>query len=571
MDLFTIRGIVEELKKEILGSFIAKIYQMNRTDMLFRLRRPGDEKQLLISTHPDFYRLYITEKKYANPMVPPRFCTYLRKHTLMARITGISQDPYERVVRLALQKKLDAGAVRNLVLVVELVGKGSNVLLLEGAKILDCLHFHRTEDGVSRPAEPGLTYTPPDPADRRSLSAVTLETMEEITPSPPGERWKAMVEKISGVNPILAREIEFLSDGTTQGLWAVFRLFTERYERGVFEPRIVTLLGEKKVLTLFPIKSLGVAWEESFPTVNQAADSFYFETVMRRQMADQKQSISKRLKQLLSRLQRRRENLLQDVKKFKQDIELKTLGDLLVANYSRLRKGMRQIEARDYLQDPPHSILIPLDEARDPAGNVEKYYKKYKKAKRGLGMTAERITETEREIAYLDSVLFQIEDAADSGELEEIRKELEEERILAAPQKQRAAKEKKEKTIPIRRFRSSDGQEIFCGKSNMGNDYLLRTMARGNDLWFHAQGLPGSHVLLRVGREEPRLETIAEAATIAAFYSRGRGSTRMPVDYTAAKNVHRPKRTRPGLVTYSQQKTIRVMPDKEKVQKLLVS
>ncbi|MGD0625744.1 MAG: NFACT family protein, partial [Thermodesulfobacteriota bacterium] len=144
MDLFVIHGIVEELKSEVIGAFITKVYQMNRTDLLFRMRRHGGEKQLLLSTHPDFHRLHLTEKKYANPLIPPRFCTYLRKHIVGARVADISQEPYERVVRIRLQKGMDAGAVRNLVLVAELVGKGSNVLLLEEEKILDCLHFRRT-------------------------------------------------------------------------------------------------------------------------------------------------------------------------------------------------------------------------------------------------------------------------------------------------------------------------------------------------------------------------------------------------------------------------------------------
>jgi predicted ribosome quality control (RQC) complex YloA/Tae2 family protein len=163
-----------------------------------------------------------------------------------------------------------------------------------------------------------------------------------------------------------------------------------------------------------------------------------------------------------------------------------------------------------------------------------------------------------------------MEEAADVEELEQIRQELEEERVLAVPKKQRSAREKKEMSLPIRRFRSSEGLEIFCGKHNIGNDYLLRRLARGNDLWFHAQGLPGSHVLLKVGPQEPKFNSIQEAAMIAAYYSRGRDSGRIAVDYTPVKNIHKPKGARPGFVTYSHQKTITVQPVKEKVEKLIV-
>jgi predicted ribosome quality control (RQC) complex YloA/Tae2 family protein len=568
MDLFVIHAIVEELRKEIAGAFISKVYQMNRTDLLFRLRRGGDEKQLLISTHPDFFRLHLTEKKFANPMVPPRFCTYLRKHTGGARISAVSQDRYERAVRISLQKKMDAGLVREVVLVAELTGKGSNVLLLEGDRVLDCLHFRRAEEGATRPSVPGLAYVPLSHPGSWAPDEVTREKMEEICASPAGERWRVMGRRISGVSPLLAREIEFTSDGTPEGIWGTYRLLGERYEKADSQPRIYTLLGEKKILSPFPLKSLGPAEEEAFSSMNQAADQFYFEVAVKRQMAEQKQAISKRLRQLIARLQRRRENLGSDQEGFQKDLESKDYGDILTANYPRLKKGMREVEALDYTHDPPRSILIPLDESLDPSGNVQRYFKKYKKAKRGLGMTSQRLDEAEKEKMYLESVLFQVEEAEDAEELEEVRQELEEERIFTVPKKQKTPKEKKETSIPVRRFRSSEGLEIFCGKHNLGNDYLLRRLARDDDLWFHSQGLPGSHVLLKVGRGAPKQESIIEAATIAAYYSRGRGSTRLSVDYTLAKNVRRPKGAKPGMVIIFHQKSILVKPDKEKVEKL---
>jgi predicted ribosome quality control (RQC) complex YloA/Tae2 family protein len=570
MDLFVIRGIVEELKKEIEGAFISKVYQMNRTDLLFRLRRMGDEKQLLLSTHPDFFRLHLTEKKFPNPMVPPRFCTYLRKHIGGARISGVTQDRYERVVRLTLQKKMDAGVIREVFLVAELVGKISNILLLEGDRILDCLHFRRGEEEAARSAAPGLFYSPLSPSGQWLPDEVTRGKMEEVCSSPAGERWRAMARRISGLSPLLARELEFVGGETPGGMEDALRLLVKRYEEADFDPKVYTLLGEKKVLSPFPLKSLGPAREESYSSMNQAADQFYFQVVVKRQMAEQKQALSKRLRQLISRLQRRRDNLIGDREGFQKDLGAKDLGDLLTANYPRLRKGMREVEALDYCQDPPRPIFIPLEESLDPSGNVQRYFKKYKKAKRGLEMASQRMEEAEREITYLESVLFEVEEAEDAEEVETIRRELEEERIVSVPKKQKAGKEKKEVSIPVRRFRSSEGLEIFCGKHNLGNDYLLRHLAKDNDLWFHSQGVPGSHVLLKVGRGEPGPQSILEAAAIAAHYSRGRGSTRVPVDYTLVKNVRRPRGAKPGMVTYYHQKTILAKPDNEKVEKLLL-
>jgi len=570
MDLFVIHGIVEELRREIVDAFVTKIYQMNRTDLLFRLRRQGEEKQILVSTHPDFHRLHLTEKKYANPMIPPRFCTYLRKHITGARLASISQDPYERIVRIGLTKRMDAGMVRELVLIAELTGKGSNVLLIEGEKILDCLHFRRSEEGIARAAVPGLNYAPPGSSGRWSPAEVTLEKMGEIIAFPQGERWKAMVQKISGISPLLAREIEFWSDDTASATWKKFRFFFDRYDRCAFEPRIIRLLGEKKFLCPWPMQSLGPAAEEPMASMNKAADAYYFEITIRRQMDDQKQAMARKLRQLLSRLQRRRENLLLDRETCEKDLMLKDYGEILVANYPKLKKGMRQIEALDFRQDPPRSVLIPLDGAMDPAGNVQRFFKKYKKAKRGLEFIRERMGETERDIAYLDSVLFQVEEAEDAEVLGAVREELEEARILTRSRKQRMTKEKKEASSPVRRFRSAAGLEIFCGKHNEGNEYILRRVARGNDLWFHAQGMPGSHVLLKVGAKEPGFDSILEAAAIAAYYSRGKNSTRLAVDYTEVKNLRKPKGAKPGFVTYTHQKTILVKPEKEKVERLLL-
>jgi len=569
MDLFVVHAIVEELKREITGAFVTKVYQMNRTDLLFRLRRQGEEKQLLISTHPDFYRLHLTEKKYANPMVPPRFCTYLRKYLTGARVDRVTQDPYERIIRFGLKKMMDAGVVRDLVLVAELVGKGSNVLLLEGERIMDCLHFHHSEEGAARPAFPGANYSPPGLSDHWSPADLTRQRLEEVFASRAEERWKALVEKISGISPLMAREIEFLGDERGSAAWEAFRSLFDRYDENAFEPRIIELLGGRKVLGPFPLRSLGPVAEEPMISMNQAADEFYFEYTTQRQMADQKQAMARRIRQLLSRLRRRQENLALDRENCEKELVFKEYGEILLANFPKLKKRMPRIEALDFRQDPPLPVLIPLDEALDPAGNVQRFFKKYKKAKRGLEFARERMEGTEREIAYLDSLLFQVEEAEDAEVLEAIREELQEARILPLPRKQRMAKEKREASSPLRRFHSGEGLEIFCGKHNAGNEYLLRNIARGNDLWFHAQGLPGSHVLLKVGPQEPKFNSILEAATIAAYYSRGRTSERIPVDYTQVKNLRRPRGAKPGFVTYSQQKTALVRPDKEKVERLL--
>jgi len=554
-----------------LGGFITKIYQMNRTDLLFRVRRQGDEKQVLVSTHPNFYRLHLTWRKYANPLVPPRFCTYLRKHISGARFADISQESYDRVVRIALQKRMDAGVVANLVLVAELVGKGSNLLLLdEKEQILDCLHFRKPGEGEGRGALPGLPYAPPQRKPSLSPEAMALKQMEKCAHLPPGARWKALVQEVSGISPLIAREVEFRSSGTPASMLDKLQEILSAYREAAFQPRIATLLGGKKILCPFPLKSLGEVPEEVFPSTNRAADAFYFEAVLRGHLAEQKSAIGKRLRQLLDRLGRRGAHLLEDRERFAADMRFKELGNLLLANYPRIKKGMSEIGVMDFQQDPPRIITIDLDSSLGPAGNVEGYFKRYKKAKRGLGILRERLPETEEEIAYLESVLFQVEEAEDGKDLEEIRQELEEGRFLKVARRRKGDKESEGPELPFRRFRSSEGLEILCGKNSRGNDLILRKMALKDDLWFHAQGLPGAHVVLKAAGGKGSLISVEEAASIAAFFSRGRGSTHVPVDYTPVKNLHKPKGARPGLVSFSNQQTIFIRPEREQVEKLSV-
>ncbi|MGB9699499.1 MAG: NFACT family protein, partial [Thermodesulfobacteriota bacterium] len=330
MDLFLIRGIGEELKKEICGGFINKIYQLNRYDLLLRIRRQGQEKNLLISTHPDYSRWHLTEKKYVPPPTPPRFSAYLRKHVHGARVVEIVQEPYERIMRLHLEKLLDANLIRKLTLVVELLGKKSNVFLVEGEKILEALHRSPIGEKEKKENIPGKNYVLPQMGNKLLPPEVTREVMGEIASFPIGEQWRVMVQKIAGLSPLLAKEIELVSGGDPHKMWENFCALWARYNSGRFEPQIVTLLNGKKILCPWSLRSLQEGSVEFFSSLNLAADNFYYEVTTWRQVIEQKQSLLKRVRQLLERLQKRKENLLQDREKLTKDLQLKAWGDILV-------------------------------------------------------------------------------------------------------------------------------------------------------------------------------------------------------------------------------------------------
>ncbi len=292
-------------------------------------------------------------------------------------------------------------------------------------------------------------------------------------------------------------------------------------------------------------------------TWNQAADRYYSRLVDAEELEAEKRLLRQVIKRAAQRAKRKLENLIGDRQKAEADIQCSRLGELLLANFKRIEKGMTGIEVEDYYATPPQRVRIPLDPALSPRENVDRYFKRARKAKTALAMLKDRIPEVEREIEYIEGLLCEWECMETREDAEALREELIEAGYLRPPAGEGTGRPVAE---PVRRFLSKDGFEILCGKSGRGNDLLVRRYASRGDLWFHAKGVPGAHVLLKTGGRRPTEEAVEEAACIAAYYSKARSSAKVEVVFTDAANVQKPKGARPGMVTVREYRTVVVRP-----------
>ncbi len=292
-------------------------------------------------------------------------------------------------------------------------------------------------------------------------------------------------------------------------------------------------------------------------TWNQAADRYYSRLVDAEELEAEKRRLRQVIKRAAQRAKRKLENLIGDRRKAEADIQCSRLGELLLANFKRIEKGMTGIEVEDYYATPPQRVRIPLDPALSPRENVDRYFKRARKAKTALAMLKDRIPEVEREIEYIEGLLCEWECMETREDAEALREELIEAGYLRPPAGEGTGRPVAE---PVRRFLSKDGFEILCGKSGRGNDLLVRRYASRGDLWFHAKGVPGAHVLLKTGGRRPTEEAVEEAACIAAYYSKARSSAKVEVIFADAANVQKPKGARPGTVTVREYRTVVVRP-----------
>lgn len=302
-------------------------------------------------------------------------------------------------------------------------------------------------------------------------------------------------------------------------------------------------------------------------TWNEAADRFYSALSAGEGEVLELNELGRIIRKALKKARRKLANLASDREKAERGLEGYALGELLVSNLHAFKRGMKEVRLTDYTKVPPEEVDVPLDETLGPKENAERYFKRAKKSKTGLQLLAERIPETEREVEYLEGLLYQHGEAGQHGEaeteeeIEELRRELAEGGYLKKVREGRA-KERAAAAEPVRRFTSSEGFEVVCGKSGRGNDMIVGKLARNDDIWFHVQGCPGSHVLVKVAGRAGELtrKTIEEAAALAAWHSKARGAAKVDVIYTEARNVKKPRGAKPGLVTVKEHKAIRVRP-----------
>ena len=552
MDVFFLEAVVAELQTELAGARIDKIHQPSAETLVLRLWTGRAERLLLLSAAPRLARLHFTETRYPNPAAPPRFCQLLRSR--LARVTSVAQEPGERIVTFACSGR-DGADYR---LVAELFGRHANLLLLdEKERIVDTLR--RTDDAPGgRELLPGVRYCLPAPAAPHLLDDPLVEIPPECMQAEPFRHW--LLATLRPMSPLVARELAARVALGTSAFTALAD-FIAAWHRKTSAPSI-TSVAESRQLIAFPLKALSVTDEERFARPSAAADRFYAETAVAEGGIGGRGELFAAVRKAQRRLASRRDNLAAEQER-RADFETeRRLGELLLANLYRLRRGLTEITVDDYYSDPLQPLTIALDPALSPHENAERRFKAFRKGKRAEEHLARRLAETQAEEEWLAGVALALDEAEDAAELAELRRELEEGGLLPAPSARRRPAKTTGPEAAVRKGETPGGYPIAWGKNNRSNDHVSRQLTSVEDWWFHAHDLPGCHLVLKTSGKPEAVpdEDLLYAASVAAGYSRGKESDKVEVIIAAGRAVRKPKGARPGLVIVDRFRTVVVRP-----------
>ncbi|MDD5931147.1 MAG: NFACT RNA binding domain-containing protein [Oscillospiraceae bacterium] len=571
LDAISLQALVAELRTELMGLRIEKVQQPARDQVILLLR---GSRRLLLNAGANAPRLQLTKITRDNPAEPPMFCMLLRKHLVGAKIADITQPPLERLVRIELDMIDDFGRPGKRTLVLEAMGRRSNLILLDGdGRIIDCMRRVDAEMSPQRQVLPGLYYEQPPAAGRLAVTAETEEGFrEKLAAAQPERQADAfLLDNYFGIAPLMAREIVFRATGETDRhifalttgeenrLWHELRGFSTAVEENNFTPICLKREGRPAEFSCFPITQYGSLMEsETYPSFSALLDAFY-ET--RERLDRVRQRGAELIRTATTARDRMRRKLAMQEKDYaatQNRDELRICGDLITANLYRMERGQSKLTCENFYDENCAAITIPLDPLLTPQQNAAKYYKRYNKAKTAEKHLREQMEIARRDLEYLESVLEEIDKAELEQDFNDIRDELREAGFL-----RRQGKKEIRRPAKPREFRTSTGYRVLVGRNNRQNDKLTMKDADHRDIWLHTQKIHGSHTILCTEGKAMDDDTIVEAAKIAAYYSQARESGNVPVDYTPVKNVKKPAGARPGMVVYHVYNTVHVTPSAE--------
>lgn len=562
--LFT-RAMTKELTKTLKGGRINKVHQPYQHEIIMVVRANGKNHKLLLSAHPNHARVQLTDEGYDNPAEPPMFCMLLRKHLEGYILDDIRQFALDRMIIFDIKGRNEIGDTSYKQLIVEIMGRHSNIILLDQSRniILDSIKHVSFALNSYRAVLPGQEYVYPPEQHKADPFEANEEDVLRRLDFNAGKLDKQIVSQYAGISPLLAREMTFqagLANRTT--LPNAFLTLMKRIKLHEYQPSMMVGVN-KENFYLFPLDSVK-GDRKTFPTLSSMLDHFYFGKAERDRVKQQAHDIERFIINEKEKNEKKIIKLQETIKEAQEAQKYQLFGELLTANIFAAKKGMESIEVVNYYDENSSTILLPLNPLKSPAENAQRYFTKYQKAKNALTIVQKQIEKAATEAAYFDTLLQQVETASPK-DIAEIREELIEEGYLKQRRKKQSKKPQSQKPM-LDRFYASDGTEIIIGKNNKQNDYLTNRLAARDEVWLHTKDIPGSHVVIR-GRQ-PKEKTIREAAILAAFYSKARNSSSVPVDFTLVRHVKKPSGAKPGFVIYDNQQTIFVHPDAELVQKL---
>ena len=571
LDAICLQGLTKELQTVLPGAKIDKVQQPERDMILLTLRGKSGNCRLLIAAGTGNARLHLTQASFENPAEPPMFCMLLRKHLVGARIASLEQPEHERMLVMELETYDDLGFSARKKLVVEMMGRSSNLILVDSdGRILDCMRRMDFGGAALRSLLPGMIYRLPPKQTKPNLFALTGEERREkirsADPDRPVEKW--LMESFSGLSPLICRELGFRCGGDYETLPALLEAFLESVEEGELRPYLFYEGKNPLDFSFMDLRQYGSEIRREKPaSFSEMLDRFYTGRDRLAQQHRRAHDLTKTVKTLRDRQQRKLAGQGEEYRRTEVREQIRKTAELITANLYRIRKGDRVLRCQDYYDPECPEIEIPLDPLKSPQQNAAALYREYNKLKAAREHLDRLIREGEVRLDYLNSVLALIEEAETEKDLADLRRELVETGIIRAP---RTRKPERGKSQAPLRFRSDDGFEILVGRNNLQNDELTTKLGRRTDYWLHTQRIHGSHVLIRCEGENPSVTAITQAAVIAAYYSQGRGGGKIPVDYTMLRFVRKPSGAMPGKVIYTDYSTVTVESDEELVRRLQI-
>lgn len=569
-DGITMACVVQELNEKLLDGRVYKIAQPEKDEILLTIKAGGTQQRLSLNADASLPLIYLTQENKKSPMTAPNFCMLLRKHIQNGRIVKIDQPGLERVVRFEIEHLDEMGDLRRKTLAMELMGKHSNIIFYdEENKILDSIkHISGLVSSV-REVLPGRTYFIPQTEHKKDalIDSVNKENFLTDLKENSVAVYKGIYSRYTGVSPIVAQEICYrasvdadlptsvLDPAMEERLYQAFASYMDAVKLGIFEPAVYYDKGEPMEFGVLPFTLYEEKEKKVYDSISELLWSYYSEksavTRIRQKSTDLRKIVTTALERNVKKYDLQVKQLADTEKREKY----KVYGELLHTYGYQIEAGAKKATVPNYYTG--EEIEIPLDDQLTPMENAKKYFDRYGKLKRTYEALTEYVKETGEEVEHLRSVVNALDLAQDEADLSQIREELVQSGYI-----RHKGNKKKEKIVsrPLH-FISSDGFDMYVGKNNFQNEEITFQMAQGGDWWFHAKGMPGSHVIVKTNGKELPDRTFEEAGRLAAHYSSAKGQNSIEVDYVQRKHVKKPGGSKPGFVVYYTNYSMVIDPD----------
>ena len=569
-DGITMACVVQELNEKLLDGRVYKIAQPEKDEILLTIKAGGTQQRLSLNADASLPLIYLTQENKKSPMTAPNFCMLLRKHIQNGRIVKIDQPGLERVVRFEIEHLDEMGDLRRKTLAMELMGKHSNIIFYdEENKILDSIkHISGLVSSV-REVLPGRTYFIPQTEHKKDalIDSVNKENFLTDLKENSVAVYKGIYSRYTGVSPIVAQEICYragvdvdlptsvLDPAMEERLYQAFASYIDAVKLGIFEPAVYYDNGEPVEFGVLPFTLYEEKEKKVYDSISELLWSYYSEksavTRIRQKSTDLRKIVTTALERNVKKYDLQVKQLADTEKREKY----KVYGELLHTYGYQIEAGAKKATVPNYYTG--EEIEIPLDDQLTPMENAKKYFDRYGKLKRTYEALTEYVQETGEEVEHLRSVVNALDLAQDEADLSQIREELVQSGYI-----RHKGNKKKEKIVsrPLH-FISSDGFDMYVGKNNFQNEEITFQMAQGGDWWFHAKGMPGSHVIVKTNGKELPDRTFEEAGRLAAHYSSAKGQNSIEVDYVQRKHVKKPGGSKPGFVVYYTNYSMVIDPD----------